>query len=47
LHRLATAFATVLQQRYDVHIAASDWTTEELKVMAAVQSRFLPLPLEG
>ncbi len=47
LHRLATAFATILQQRYDVHIAASDWTTEELKVMTAVQSRFLPLPLEG
>ncbi|MDN5273946.1 ligase [Chloroflexus sp. MS-CIW-1] len=47
LHRLATAFATVLHQRYDVRVTSSDWTEEELKTIASVQSRFLPLDLEG
>lgn len=43
LASLATAFATVLHQRYDVIITPSDWTAAELDAMAMAQARFAPL----
>ncbi|WP_287906743.1 ligase [Chloroflexus sp.] len=43
LATLATAFATVLHQRYDVTITPSDWTAAELAAMVAARQRFVPL----
>ncbi len=46
LTALAAAFATVLRQRYHIHLIPTDWRADERAIMEA-QSRFAPLALEG